>query len=141
MSRCPAVCRWQRDAEGLATFSLPACASPPPHRTPCALPRSRAETRGGATDRRARRATRGDRRRSGLLRAPTLPRRGRDGAWPAFVRRPRDSARADRDRKSTRLNSSHGYISYAVFCLKKKKQKKKYSKYINKDNTIHSIIG
>src|SRR2546422_6845413 len=31
----------------------------------------------------------------------------------------------DQDRKSTRLNSSHGYISYAVFCLKKKKKKKK----------------
>src|SRR2546422_2078186 len=30
-----------------------------------------------------------------------------------------------RDRKSTRLNSSHGYISYAVFCLKKKKKKKR----------------
>src|SRR2546422_2267579 len=30
-----------------------------------------------------------------------------------------------RDRKSTRLNSSHGYISYAVFCLKKKKRKNK----------------
>src|SRR2546422_7193277 len=30
-----------------------------------------------------------------------------------------------RDRKSTRLNSSHGYISYAVFCLKKKKRKPK----------------
>src|SRR2546422_7340507 len=30
-------------------------------------------------------------------------------------------AGAPRDRKSTRLNSSHGYISYAVFCLKKKK--------------------
>src|SRR2546422_7617641 len=29
------------------------------------------------------------------------------------------------DRKSTRLNSSHGYISYAVFCLKKKKSNKK----------------
>src|SRR2546429_6623201 len=29
-------------------------------------------------------------------------------------------AASDRDRKSTRLNSSHGYISYAVFCLKKK---------------------
>src|SRR2546429_2985213 len=29
------------------------------------------------------------------------------------------------DRKSTRLNSSHGYISYAVFCLKKKKKKKR----------------
>src|SRR2546422_2216494 len=28
---------------------------------------------------------------------------------------------SDIDRKSTRLNSSHGYISYAVFCLKKKK--------------------
>src|SRR2546422_6048912 len=31
--------------------------------------------------------------------------------------------RIDEDRKSTRLNSSHGYISYAVFCLKKKKKK------------------
>src|SRR5713101_2223686 len=32
---------------------------------------------------------------------------------------------ADRDRKSTRLNSSHMSISYAVFCLKKKKKKYK----------------
>src|SRR3989449_7777269 len=31
------------------------------------------------------------------------------------------------DRKSTRLNSSHGYISYAVFCLKKKKRNKLHS--------------
>src|SRR3989449_7017728 len=31
---------------------------------------------------------------------------------------------AGRDRKSTRLNSSHGYISYAVFCLKKKKKQR-----------------
>src|SRR2546422_1859789 len=31
------------------------------------------------------------------------------------------SPAAPLDRKSTRLNSSHGYISYAVFCLKKKK--------------------
>src|SRR2546429_6128476 len=31
------------------------------------------------------------------------------------------------DRKSTRLNSSHGYISYAVFCLKKKKYTDTYS--------------
>src|SRR2546422_7763826 len=30
-----------------------------------------------------------------------------------------------RDRKSTRLNSSHGYISYAVFCLKKKKREER----------------
>src|SRR2546422_2232983 len=32
-----------------------------------------------------------------------------------------------RDRKSTRLNSSHGYISYAVFCLKKKKNRESYT--------------
>src|SRR5690349_24213097 len=33
----------------------------------------------------------------------------------------------DRDRKSTRLNSSHVEISYAVFCLKKKKKKKEHT--------------
>src|SRR2546422_4455377 len=37
--------------------------------------------------------------------------------------------RLRRDRKSTRLNSSHGYISYAVFCLKKKKN--------NSNDNIH----
>src|SRR6266542_915188 len=37
----------------------------------------------------------------------------------------------ERDRKSTRLNSSHGSISYAVFCLKKKK-KIKHISYIYK---------
>src|SRR2546429_8388976 len=40
--------------------------------------------------------------------------------WPPFC--PRVGPRQGKtDRKSTRLNSSHGYISYAVFCLKKKK--------------------
>src|SRR5689334_23460135 len=40
------------------------------------------------------------------------------------VSRPAGSARDDEeDRKSTRLNSSHSSISYAVFCLKKKKKK------------------
>src|SRR2546422_2570377 len=39
------------------------------------------------------------------------------------------------DRKSTRLNSSHGYISYAVFCLKKKKNEQRaghrdHSRYV-----------
>src|SRR2546422_11754187 len=34
----------------------------------------------------------------------------------------RDVDPPEADRKSTRLNSSHGYISYAVFCLKKKKK-------------------
>src|SRR5689334_24194104 len=37
---------------------------------------------------------------------------------------PQNDERPDRDRKSTRLNSSHSSISYAVFCLKKKKKKK-----------------
>src|SRR5687768_17798899 len=46
---------------------------------------------------------------------------GRVGA----VARPSLASRPDR--KSTRLNSSHGYISYAVFCLKKKK--KHYNDY------------
>src|SRR2546422_4718969 len=35
------------------------------------------------------------------------------------------------DRKSTRLNSSHGYISYAVFCLKKKKNEQSSVSLIN----------
>src|SRR3712207_7465302 len=64
---------------------------------------------------------------------PHLPGRGRDrrhrlGDRRLLRRRPRchDDVRAGclaevRDRKSTRLNSSHANISYAVFCLKKKK--------------------
>src|SRR5437762_3651145 len=44
-----------------------------------------------------------------------------------------------RDRKSTRLNSSHRCISYAVFCLKKKK-KKTHIEIINKSSrTVHDI--
>src|SRR5258708_29060259 len=44
---------------------------------------------------------------------------GRRSDWVYFVR----VKAAARDRKSTRLNSSHQIISYAVFCLKKKKNK------------------
>src|SRR4030043_1815047 len=44
----------------------------------------------------------------------------------SHAHRPRERRRPERgaveDRKSTRLNSSHGYISYAVFCLKKNKK-------------------
>src|SRR2546430_10282264 len=43
-----------------------------------------------------------------------------------------------RDRKSTRLNSSHSQISYAVFCLKKKKRTKTCSKTVA-HNTIHEV--
>src|SRR2546430_8812296 len=41
------------------------------------------------------------------------------------------------DRKSTRLNSSHSQISYAVFCLKKKKKKKIISQIV--ENTIYNM--
>src|SRR5947209_13238546 len=62
--------------------------------------------------------------------------RQRDGAAArggcAHERHGGDERRARRtrarDRKSTRLNSSHANISYAVFCLKKKKNKKKETK-------------
>src|SRR3712207_7638971 len=59
-------------------------------------------------------------------------RRGRDARQcgearerepPAEAARPRDG---ERDRKSTRLNSSHAHISYAVFCLKKKRRPAAY---------------
>src|SRR3989449_5716867 len=58
--------------------------------------------------------------------APRASSRGstRASARPSAPR-PAPRARADGDRKSTRLNSSHGYISYAVFCLKKKKKTNK----------------
>src|SRR3712207_7727388 len=49
---------------------------------------------------------------------------GEDGAGTGGLRQVDP---AERDRKSTRLNSSHANISYAVFCLKKKK--KKHLKY------------
>src|SRR2546422_8056791 len=44
------------------------------------------------------------------------------------------------DRKSTRLNSSHGYISYAVFCLKKKKKQKKQQKDCIKEDIQTSKV-
>src|SRR3989449_8768200 len=74
---------------------------PPPHAP--ALPPSRREVFHGAA------------------RPAALERHAHD----LVARRHRAVPRADGDRKSTRLNSSHGYISYAVFCLKKKKEKKK----------------
>src|SRR2546422_1846820 len=46
------------------------------------------------------------------------------GQQTAPTRKP-NQKKEGKDRKSTRLNSSHGYISYAVFCLKKKKKNKK----------------
>src|SRR5262245_24832172 len=50
---------------------------------------------------------------------PSLPHRGPgELVWPGYT--PPPTRRRETDRKSTRLNSSHLGISYAVFCLKKK---------------------
>src|SRR2546429_3264969 len=54
------------------------------------------------------------------LRLEATPCCASSGALPNRVSLARSST-TTADRKSTRLNSSHGYISYAVFCLKKKK--------------------
>src|SRR5688572_30944408 len=59
--------------------------------------------------------------------APVQRRHARGPAHHHALRRKRFRQGAE-DRKSTRLNSSHSQISYAVFCLKKKKkQKPKYT--------------
>src|SRR2546422_3068590 len=69
-------------------------------------------------------------------------------AWPASIRHRSSPCSAPAgwrasapsgDRKSTRLNSSHGYISYAVFCLKKKKNKQKLLPRHKNENIYESI--
>src|SRR2546422_7049719 len=55
--------------------------------------------------------------RSDYLRPAVL---GLDLGDALSIKKSRQRRNVPRDRKSTRLNSSHGYISYAVFCLKKK---------------------
>src|SRR5687768_17685151 len=45
-----------------------------------------------------------------------------------------------KDRKSTRLNSSHGYISYAVFCLKKKNKKEQNQKTKHNNSKEQDVI-
>src|SRR2546429_1697442 len=85
---------------------------------------------------------------AGFVASNSIPRCGwfrryaRYAAHPSRKGRsePRDglviSVKPHKDRKSTRLNSSHGYISYAVFCLKKKKNTKfigdKSISYVNR---------
>src|SRR5690606_41328864 len=70
--------------------------------------------------------------------APPLFHRGDDGGeivvgeheGRRFLRHVRSGDAHGEDRKSTRLNSSHVKISYAVFCLKKKKNKYKHMPYM-----------
>src|SRR2546426_8710765 len=78
------------------------------------------------------RASHRDPRRPALLPERTAARK-------ALAPPPRNlprNARAHRDRKSTRLNSSHLVISYAVFCLKKKKKKRQRNESTDKHNTL-----
>src|SRR2546430_7583583 len=74
--------------------------------------------------------------RSSLSAARTLARLLENPA-PAG-KMPARNYRDGRDRKSTRLNSSHSQISYAVFCLKKKKKEEKKI-YTNKKNIYNTL--
>src|SRR2546430_3780580 len=67
--------------------------------------------------------SRGGRAPSDLERAPDGGRHRAVDRAPELQHGAAVDLRRDRDRKSTRLNSSHSQISYAVFCLKKKKNK------------------
>src|SRR5688572_32424964 len=74
--------------------------------------------------------------RSTLFPYTTLFRSRRPPPAPLSLRPQRHPGvgRPRRDRKSTRLNSSHSQISYAVFCLKKKKKKNTKIYPVNKTN-------
>src|SRR5438309_6357946 len=81
--------------------------------------------------------------RSTLFPYTTLFRSARLHGWRAAKNLPgrtffsaHPAKRAPLDRKSTRLNSSHSSISYAVFCLKKKKKNK--LSYENDENYLHN---
>src|SRR5688572_30954296 len=78
------------------------------------------------------RGLRGRGRRAGAHGGAARPVRGRRRG---DARRRGGARRRRRDRKSTRLNSSHSQISYAVFCLKKKK--KKQITYVSTDLLNH----
>src|SRR3989449_6948889 len=74
-----------------------------------------------------------------LFRSPSQCRRRCAQGLPQRHHRSHAGGRR-RDRKSTRLNSSHGYISYAVFCLKKKKKKKQQDKRVAQTSTSNSSV-
>src|SRR5260221_10832204 len=83
--------------------------------------------------------------RSWTVPSPLTAGSGPDDRRHAPCRRGAGGQRAARDRKSTRLNSSHTVISYAVFCLKKKKilkikcQKCFISRYWGKPTLVHEL--
>src|SRR3989337_3797432 len=69
-----------------------------------------------------------------LFRSPVCTRRSR---WPAATTQ---ALIALRDRKSTRLNSSHGSNSYAVFCLKKKTMQHTSTRTTAHTSTRHTTV-
>src|SRR5438270_2553421 len=74
-----------------------------------------------------------------LFRSPRRAIRSATESFP-IARQNRRASRVmgkDSDRKSTRLNSSHSQISYAVFCLKKKKNIKSFIDSSSVDNRTH----
>src|SRR2546421_3291768 len=87
-----------------------------------------------------------------LFRSQRAPRRtarrqhdgGRREPLRHFVQQHRDEDQQPhlpvKDRKSTRLNSSHDQISYAVFCLKKKKNKKDNDENADDESTDIGVI-
>src|SRR5688572_31416609 len=75
---------------------------------------------------------------SSRRRATVSPRTGcRANASPVAVQSARVPAS---DRKSTRLNSSHSQISYAVFCLKKKKPTNTDMKFVLRQHPKHQLL-
>src|SRR5258708_23302413 len=71
--------------------------------------------------------------------ARTLP-TGSTSPWRTATASAISWAPAARDRKSTRLNSSHQIISYAVFCLKKKKQPQQQSQEAVRHRAIDTAV-
>src|SRR5256885_5294363 len=73
---------------------------------------------------------------------PSSPKGGRSVALtPSTVARLRHCGAPVKDRKSTRLNSSHLVISYAVFCLKKKKKESHTSTWWNAKIMARELTG
>src|SRR5205809_5551608 len=79
------------------------------------------------------------RSRDQFRRLVTIPCRINQAQRRAMAVRQRLAVHIHEDRKSTRLNSSHGYISYAVFCLKKKKKRQTSSITQQHYHTLPSV--
>src|SRR5207248_1828859 len=112
-------------ATSLASFKFPACGATTPDFTIAATPSSQSVTQGNSTTYTATiGAVNGFTGTVSLSVTSGLPAGASANFSPTSVTGSGNSTLTVRDRKSTRLNSSHRTISYAVFCLKKKKKKK-----------------